>query len=60
MDVNKKYRYGLLASTMSACLFVSGCDIDDIIVIMGQPEDYADTEESYSESTYSYKRNNNS
>ena len=31
MDVNKKYRYGLLASTMSACLFVSGCDIDDII-----------------------------
>ena len=35
-------------------------DIDDIIVIMGQPEDYADAEESYSESTYSFKRNNTS
>ena len=32
-------------------------DIDDIIVIMGQPEDYSDTEEAYSDSSYSYKRN---
>jgi phage shock protein PspC (stress-responsive transcriptional regulator) len=35
-------------------------DIDDIIKIMGQPEDYADAEESYSESSYSYTRNNSS
>ena len=32
-------------------------DIDDIIGIMGQPEDYADAEESYSSSSYSYQRN---
>jgi phage shock protein PspC (stress-responsive transcriptional regulator) len=33
-------------------------DIDDIIVIMGQPEDYAEAEESYNDTSYSYKRNN--
>ena len=33
-------------------------DIDDIIKIMGQPEDYADAEQEYSDSSYSYKRNN--
>lgn len=33
-------------------------DIDDIIKIMGQPEDYAEAEESYNHSSYSYKRNN--
>tara|TARA_R110002072_G_scaffold2447_1_gene20269 strand:- start:10042 stop:11730 length:1689 start_codon:yes stop_codon:yes gene_type:complete len=32
-------------------------DIDDIIKIMGQPEDYADAEEAYSDSSYSYQRN---
>ena len=32
-------------------------DIDDVIKIMGQPEDYADAEEAYSDSSYSYKRN---
>ncbi len=32
-------------------------DIDDIIKIMGQPEDYAEPEESYNESSYSYHRN---
>jgi len=32
-------------------------DIDDIIKIMGQPEDYTETEESYKESSYSYHRN---
>ncbi len=32
-------------------------DIDDIIKIMGQPEDYAEPEESYNESSYSYQRN---
>ncbi|MFK8058501.1 MAG: PspC domain-containing protein [Polaribacter sp.] len=35
-------------------------DIDDIIKIMGQPEDYAEAEEAYSESSYSYQRNNTS
>ncbi|WP_299064987.1 PspC domain-containing protein [uncultured Polaribacter sp.] len=35
-------------------------DIEDIIVIMGQPEDYAEAEEAYSDSSYSYKRNNTS
>jgi phage shock protein PspC (stress-responsive transcriptional regulator) len=35
-------------------------DIDDIIKIMGQPEDYADDEEVYSDSSYSYHRNNTS
>lgn len=33
-------------------------DIDDIITIMGQPEDYAEAEEPYNEATYSYQRNN--
>ncbi|TVZ55761.1 phage shock protein C (PspC) family protein [Lutibacter sp. Hel_I_33_5] len=33
-------------------------DIEEIIKIMGQPEDYADVDESYSESSYSYQRNN--
>ncbi|WP_405605729.1 PspC domain-containing protein [Polaribacter sp. Asnod1-A03] len=33
-------------------------DIDDIIKIMGQPEDYAEAEETYNESSYSYSRNN--
>ena len=32
-------------------------DIDDIIKIMGQPEDYADAEEAYSSSSHSYSRN---
>ena len=36
---------------------VSEGDIEDIIVIMGQPEDYAAAEETYSESNYSYSRN---
>lgn len=36
---------------------VNESDIDDIIKIMGQPEDYAEAEESYNESAYSYKRN---
>ena len=33
-------------------------DIDDVITIMGQPEDYADAEESYNDASYSYQRNN--
>ena len=32
-------------------------DIDDIIVIMGQPEDYAEAEQEYNDSSYSYNRN---
>jgi phage shock protein PspC (stress-responsive transcriptional regulator) len=36
---------------------VNESDIDDIIKIMGQPEDYAEAEESYNESSYSYNRN---
>ncbi|MFQ3296630.1 MAG: phage shock protein PspC (stress-responsive transcriptional regulator) [Polaribacter sp.] len=36
---------------------VSEGDIEDIIVIMGQPEDYTETEEAYSDASYSYKRN---
>ena len=36
---------------------VNESDIDDIIKIMGQPEDYADAEEAYSDSSYSYQRN---
>lgn len=39
---------------------VNESDIEDIIVIMGQPEDYAEAEEAYSDSSYSYTRNNNS
>ena len=31
-------------------------DIDEIIVIMGQPEDYTEAEETYSDNTY-YKSN---
>ena len=32
-------------------------DIDDIIVIMGQPEDYAEAEQEYNDASYSYSRN---
>ncbi|WP_339659945.1 PspC domain-containing protein [uncultured Polaribacter sp.] len=39
---------------------VNESDIDDVIKIMGQPEDYAETDESYNESSYSYTRNNTS
>ena len=35
-------------------------DIEDIIRIMGQPEDYAEAEESYDQSSYSYQRNSSS
>jgi phage shock protein PspC (stress-responsive transcriptional regulator) len=37
---------------------VNESDIDDVITIMGQPEDYAETEEPYNDASYSYKRNN--
>ena len=36
---------------------VNESDIDDIIVIMGQPEDYAEAEQEYSDANYSYNRN---
>ena len=36
---------------------VNESDIEDIIVIMGQPEDYAEAEEAYSDASYSYSRN---
>ncbi|QOD61886.1 PspC domain-containing protein [Polaribacter haliotis] len=36
---------------------VNESDIDDIIAIMGQPEDYAEAEEAYDNSSYSYTRN---
>ncbi|WP_435255300.1 PspC domain-containing protein [Tenacibaculum sp. A30] len=37
---------------------VNESDIEEIIAIMGQPEDYAEAEEAYSENTsYNYKRN---
>ena len=36
---------------------VNESDIDDIIKIMGQPEDYAEAEETYNDASYSYKRN---
>lgn len=39
---------------------VNEADIDNIIKIMGQPEDYADAEEAYSDSSYSYNRNKSS
>lgn len=37
---------------------VNESDIEDIIAIMGQPEDYAEAEETYTDSSYSYQRNN--
>ena len=37
---------------------VNESDIEDIIVIMGQPEDYTEAEEAYSDANYSYTRNN--
>lgn len=36
---------------------INESDIEDIIVIMGQPEDYTDAEEAYSDSSYSHSRN---
>ncbi|WP_299012715.1 PspC domain-containing protein [uncultured Polaribacter sp.] len=38
---------------------VNESDIEDIIAIMGQPEDYADAEEGYSDASYSYQRSTN-
>jgi phage shock protein PspC (stress-responsive transcriptional regulator) len=35
-------------------------DIEEIIAIMGQPEDYSDTESAYTDARYSYSRNNTS
>lgn len=35
-------------------------DIEEVIAIMGQPEDYAEAEEGYIESTYTHKRNTSS
>ena len=37
---------------------INEADIEDIIKIMGQPEDYAGAEEEYNDASYSYKRNN--
>ncbi|EAR12439.1 hypothetical protein PI23P_07435 [Polaribacter irgensii 23-P] len=37
---------------------VSESDIEDIIVIMGQPEDYSEPEASYSEPNFSQSKNN--
>ena len=34
-------------------------DIDEVIKIMGQPEDYADAEEGYAKEKYSYRRTSN-
>lgn len=40
---------------------VNESDIEEIIAIMGQPEDYAEAEEAYNENTsYSYNRNTSS
>lgn len=39
---------------------VSESDIEDIIVIMGQPEDYSDADESYSETNFTESKNNSS
>ena len=36
---------------------VNEADIDEIITIMGQPEDYAEAEENYNNASYSYQRN---
>ena len=39
---------------------INESDIDEIITIMGQPEDYAEAEEAYTENTsYNYQRKNN-
>lgn len=35
---------------------VNEADIDEVIKIMGQPEDYAEAEEGYAHESYSYKR----
>lgn len=39
---------------------VNDQDIDDIIKIMGQPEDYADGEETYQKTNYSYQNTSSS
>ncbi|MDA9317039.1 PspC domain-containing protein [Polaribacter sp.] len=36
---------------------VNESDIEDVITIMGQPEDYTEAEEPYNDANYSYKRN---
>ncbi len=37
---------------------VNESDIDEIITIMGQPEDYAEAEEGYADSSYKYQKRN--
>tara|TARA_B110000208_G_scaffold188196_1_gene247427 strand:+ start:4112 stop:5806 length:1695 start_codon:yes stop_codon:yes gene_type:complete len=37
---------------------VNESDIEDVITIMGQPEDYTEAEEPCNDANYSYKRNN--
>jgi phage shock protein PspC (stress-responsive transcriptional regulator) len=37
---------------------VNESDIEDVITIMGQPEDYTEAEEPYNDANYSHKRNN--
>jgi phage shock protein PspC (stress-responsive transcriptional regulator) len=38
---------------------VNKSDIDNIIVIMGQPEDYSEAEETFTDANYSQKKNHN-
>ena len=57
-DIESRISELLSEKIADARQVVNEGDIDDIIKIMGQPEDYADTEETtYSSSSYSYSRN---
>jgi phage shock protein PspC (stress-responsive transcriptional regulator) len=57
-DIEARISELLSEKIMDARQVVNENDIDDIIVIMGQPEDYAEAEEEYSDANYSYTRNN--
>jgi phage shock protein PspC (stress-responsive transcriptional regulator) len=59
-DIEARISELLSEKIMDARQVVNESDIDDIIVIMGQPEDYTEAKQEYSDANYSYNRNSTS
>lgn len=57
-DVEARISELLSEKITDARQVVNESDIDDVITIMGQPEDYTEAEEPYNDANYSHKRNN--
>lgn len=56
-DIEARISELLSEKIMDARQVVNESDIADIILIMGQPEDYAEAEQEYSDANYSHTRN---